>query len=318
MTSDSFNGLRFSGRFALPCFWTILAGICAGLGFAKEPAAHPFAVTFGFLAVVAWLRAPRGFTLRVDGDGLFHSGLNQRLPFAEIRGIRLSEHVVLDEKTVRRSRYLVIGFDGGGWRLPRSSACDRLAWYDFLLRQSRLLEMPPVLPGRLGSVVAEEEALFPGRVLASAGRPVLKYEVPNFVGAWLFCAAIVAGWLSCFAGSLPSEFATGFGIAALFTAFIAMVISVGLSIQRSKLGKIRSASGLVISPKGMTLEQPGLKGMLRWSEITRLQIHSRGGMALSGLIVGVDGGQFLLHDHFTCPLTEIHRLIKDYWSFEQR
>src|SRR4051812_8934534 len=115
MTFDSSKGLRFPRSARGAWFLTVLAALGGGYGIAGYREALPFAAAFSFLAVVTWMRTPRAFVLRVEGEELFHSGFNHRLAFADVHSLRLSHHAVVDDWSARRSTYFLIGHEGGEW-----------------------------------------------------------------------------------------------------------------------------------------------------------------------------------------------------------
>jgi hypothetical protein len=190
--------------------------------------------------------------------------------------------------------------------------------YHFLLARTSLLAPATALPGGLGQVAATETADFPGRVLASTGKPFHRTEVPSSSPLWLAAlAALVGLWISS-AMELGSDVPAGVfgGIAGTFV-ICGLLFTAAFAARRGALKKMRSACGIVISPRSLTLESPALKGVLQWSEIKSIRSFSRNFSALRGVLIHLDGAQVLIGDDYACPLTEIHRVIQSHWSHER-
>jgi hypothetical protein len=305
-------------RFAGAIFFAVAGSALAGFATVERDCIFFAAPLYGF-AVLAWSLTVGGFTLRFHYDCIEHQPSGLRVPYDAISFLKLSNREVLDAKTALQAKHMLIGHPGGCWRLPQHAPISRRELYRYLLGKSRLLEPPSHFPGRLREVFDREVADFGAeQVLATRGRGVSDAELPQpqilmFVFLVLAAATALAAFCKASEGTgITLGIATG-------TMFLFTILHAAARRgQRSGLRKIRAASGLVISPRGLTMETPVIKGALGWAEVKGVVVLHRGSAILSGLILKIEGGQILVGDHFVCPLTEIHRRIEANLAHERR
>jgi hypothetical protein len=299
-------------------FLILVASVLAGFA-AVERNCLFFAAPLYLLAILVWVVAPKAFTLRFDPDGIVHRQSGIRVLYAEITCLLLTRRVIFDAKGAAQASEMIIGHPRGCLRLPKHAPVSRLELYLFLRDQSRLLEPPVNFPGRLREVYEREVADFgSGQVLASAGRDVAPSEIPETRMLFAVSLVFIAAAIAAAAGSASEGIAVTFGVIVGFTLFLGVILSAALSGQRTALRKLRGACGIVISPRGLTMETPALKGALGWAELKGVTEMNRGNALVSGLLLKIEGGQILLGDHFTCPLTEIRRRIEANLAYERR
>ena len=305
---------RITGAAA---FLALVASLVAGFA-AVERGCIFFAVPLYLFAGLAWAVAPGGFTLRLHADCIEHRQSGVRVPYEAITFLKLSNRVVLDAKTAAQAPQMLIGHPGGCLRLPKHAPVSRLELYRFLLGKSRLLDPPAHFPGRLREVCEREDADFgAAQVLATGGRAVSDAELPTpgivLYVFLIFVAALVIAWL-CKANEAVS---ITLGVVGGWMLFFAIIFAAARGSQRRVLRRLRAACGIIISPRGLTLETPALKGALGWSELKGVVIQHHGNASMSGLILKIEGGQILVGDHFACPLTEIRRRIEANLAYER-
>lgn len=291
-------------------FFALAGSVLAGFAGVERDCIF-VAVPLYLLAILAWVMRPGAGTLQFDANGITHRESGVQVPYRDITYLMLAKRVIFDAQAADKASEMLIGHPRGCLRLPWYAPVSRLELYRFLLGKSRLLEPPAHFPGRLGEVYEREVADFgAAQVLASAGREVAAGEVPGMrplllAGLVFLVAAIVAA-----AGSANEGISVAFGVITGFTLFLGVLLSAVLRGQRSALRKLRAACGIVISPRGLTMETPALKGALGWAEVRGVTVMNRANAIVSGLFLKIEGGQILIGDHFNCPLTEIHRRIE--------
>lgn len=308
--------VTFRRRFTAWTFlWLVLAIWCAVQWKMGEKVAAPFGAACLFLALTAFFSARGALTLRFRANEMEQVGTGRCVAFNEIRGLALSNAPLFDEQSAAKARYFIIAHAGGAWWLPAAPTVDRLRLYEYLLGRSTLFARPARMPGRLEQVLGDEEALFPGRVVASAGRPLVKGETISvlwpwpFVVAWLVAGCVAAGM------NLTHRDVEMFFVFAGVSSFLAILLSLLFWARRNALRKRRAACGIVVSPRALTLDTPELKGVLKWAEIQNVRVVNT--YAFRGLSLDVDGVNVLIGDDYAFPLTEIHRVIKSHWSHER-
>lgn len=299
-------------------FFALAGSLLAGFAVIERDCLF-FAVPMYLLAILVWAMEPKSFTLRFEADGITHRQSGIHFPYGEITYLRLGRRVIFDATLVAKDAGMLIGHPRGCLRLPRHAPVSRQELYRFLLGKSRLPDAPAHFPGRLREVYEREVADFgAAQVLASRGREVAPSEVPEARPIFLVSLVFLASAIVGAAGSASEGVIITFGVIVGFTFFFGVLLSAVWRSQRSALGKLRAASGIVISPRGLTMETPPLKGALGWAELKGITVMNRGHAILSGLLLKIEGGQILIGDHFTCPLTEIHRSIEANLAYERR
>lgn len=295
-----------------------IAGMIALVGSSPEYAV-PWVVALLIVVGAGFFRVRPPFKLRINLDGIEHRPSGIRISYAEITGVGLSGHALIDRISAREANYFLIIHTEGVWRLPYREGFDRLAFYQYLLSKTRLLEAPTVLPGKLDTVRARESTDFSGQVLSSAGRLAEKGEPSWVVGWWVLATALIAGGVTMsFLGKSLQEPALALYIIGGIAGLVAMTATPLLALNRKTTRKMRAASGIVISPRGLTLERPDLKGALHWGEIRRVGDYTRKITSTYGITIEVEGSSFWIADDYVCPLTEIHRLLVHYLSHERK
>lgn len=313
---DEIHVSRRISRAAI--FFVLTASLLAGLATVERNCLY-FAVPLYFFAILAWVMRPKASTLVFDADGIMHRQSGVHVAFRDITYLLLSKRVVFNAKAADQASEMLIGHPRGCLRLPRYAPVSRLDLYMFLRDKSRLLEPPVNFPGRLREVYEREIADFgPAQVLASAGRETAPSEVPNTRPLFLVFLVAFAAVIAAAAGSADEGIMAAFGVIVGFTLFLNLLLFAVFRGQRSALGKLRAACGIVISPRGLTMETPALKGALGWAELKGIVEMNRGNALVSGLLLKIEGGQILVGDHFTCPLTEIRRRIEANLAHERR
>lgn len=299
-------------------FFTLAGSALAGFA-TVERGCNFFAVPLYLFAILAWAMQPKAFTLRFDAEGILHRQSGTRVAYGDITYLILARRVMFDAKGAASASDMLVGHPHGCLRLPRNEAVSRLELYRFLRDKSHLLEPPVHFPGRLREVYEREIGDFgPTQVLASAGREVGLSEVPE--ARMLFVAGLI-GLTSAMAaamGSADEAITITLGVFTGFTFFLGVLLSAVFRSQRGALRKLRAACGIVISPRGLTMETPMLKGALGWAELKGVSEMNRGNALVSGLFLKIEGGQILIGDHFACPLTEIRRRIEVNLAYERR
>lgn len=298
-------------------FFTLAGSVVAGFATVERRCIF-FAVPLYLFAVVAWVMQPKALTLQFEADGIVHRQSGTRVAYGDITYLILARRVMFDAKGVASASDMLIGHPHGCLRLPRTEAVSRLELYRFLRDKSRLLELPAHFPGRLREVCEREIADF-GRaqVLASAGREAGPSEVPEARPLFLAGLMGLIGVIVAVTGSADEAISATFGVITGFTLFLGVLLSVVFRSQRRALRKLRAACGIVISPRGLTMETPMLKGALGWAELRGVSEVNRGNALVSGLLLKIEGSQILIGDHFTCPLTEIRRRIEANLAYER-
>lgn len=193
-------------------------------------------------------------------------------------------------------------------RVPRRRGLDRMRVLDWVVDRSRLRESsPPVrLPAGMADVYAQEcERHGAEEVRAYAGNTDRRDEGarPGVVLGVLVTGTVILLALRPDSAGTLGPALLSFGV---FSIFI-LSLTGGL---RARLRKLRASAGIVLSPSGMTLDLPPLRGRIAWTEVLELKPVGNGSPLAAGLRVVVDGGNMLIGDHFSCPLREIHRQIE--------
>lgn len=310
--------VRFRRRLPGGAIFLFLIGIIILMIGKLDRDAIPFEVTFFVLAAAVWASAPAGFTLRFHPDCIEHREAGMRLPYHEITSLRLTSRALFDFSADKATE-MYIGHAHGCWRLSKHAQIPRNELYQFLIAKSRLLEPSSALPGQLQEVYEREVADFGAeQVLAASGRDVSADEIPSIRVLWVIIAALalgaIIGWALDASDGLSATFGVIIGIFVFFTVLFAIVFR----SQRRALHKIRRACGIVISPRGLTMESPALKGVITWEEVKDVVVVNRAHALLRGLLLKIEGGQFFISDHYTSPVTEIYRRIVSYRAFERR
>ncbi len=310
--------VRFRRRIPVGAILLFIIGSLTAVAGKSDRDAVPFAVTFLVLAAAAWAFAPAGFTLRFHPDGIEHREAGLRVPYHEITFLRLTNRALIDFSAGKAGE-MHIGHQRGCWRLGRHAQIPRNELYQFLLARSRLLELPAILPGQLREVYEREVADFgEEQVLAASGREVSEYEIHRVRILWIVVMALLLGAIAGWAVNASDSMSTTFGVMTGAFSFMALLFTFLFRAQRSALLKMRQACGIVISPRGLTMESPIVKGVIAWEEVKDIVVVNRAHALFRGLLLKIEGGQFLISDHYTCPVTEIHRRIVGYRAFERR
>lgn len=299
-------------------FFALLGSVLAGLAVVERNFLFAAIPLFVF-AILAWVMRPKASTLVFDANGIMHRQSGVHVAYRDITYLLLLKRVVFNAKAADKASEMLVGHPRGCLRLPWYAPVSRLELYMFLRDQSRLLEPPARFPGRLREVYEQEIADFgPVQVLASAGRATAPLEIPSTRPFFLVFLVALAAVIAAAALSADEGIVAAFGFIAGFTLFLNLLLFAVSRGQRSALGKLRAACGIVISPRGLTMETPALKGALGWAELKGITEVNRGNALVSGLLLKIEGGQILVGDHFTCPLTEIHRRIEANLAHERR
>ena len=298
-------------------FLALVAAMLVGFG-SVERDCYFFAVPLFLFAILAWTMAPRGLTMRFLDDCMEDRKTGTRVPYEDITFLRLTGRVIFDDKAIAWASEMQIGFRGGCWRLPKSARVPRASLYDFLLGRSRLLDLPARFPGRLQEMYEKEVTDFgAGQVLATDGREPSPGDFPS-VRDWFFALLIIiVSVVVAAAADADDGVIATLGVFTGFLLFILLIAKLSLHSQRKALRKLRAACGLVLSPRGLTLETPALKGALSWAEVRKIAVLNHFNAQVRGVWLKIDGGQIIVGDHFRCPLTEIHRRIEAYVAFER-
>lgn len=309
--------VRFRRRFPTSAIFFLGIASLVAIAGRLERDFIPYVVTLFLLAGAAWAMAPAAFTLRFHPDGIEHRETGVRVPYQEITFLRLTNRALFDFSAGKASE-MHIGDASGCWRLGDHAKIPRNELYQFLIERSRLLELPAVLPGQLREVYEREVVDFgPEQVLATSGRGVSEFDVSRSRVLWIIIVAVLLGAVSGWAVDASDGVSTAFGVIAGFFFFIAVIFTLVFRAQRSALLKLRRACGIVISPRGLTMESPVLKGVITWDEVKDVVVVNRAHALMCGLLLKIEGGQFLIGDHYACPVTEIYRRIVGYRSFER-
>jgi hypothetical protein len=291
-------------------FFVLAGSLLAGFATVERDCIF-VAVPLYLMAVLAWAMEPKSCTLRFDADGIEHRQSGTRVPYAAITFLCVKGRLLFDATAAAKEMEMLIGHPGGCLRLPGRAPVERLELYRFLRAKSRLLDPPAHFPGRLREVYEQEVADFgAAQVLASGGRGAGPSDVQGVRLFFVVAAIFTVSAIAAAAGSAHEGIIVTFGMISGFTFFIGLLLSAVFRSQRGALRKLRAASGIVISPRGLTLETPALRGALGWAELKGIVVMNRGNAIVSGLLLKIDGGQILVGDHFTCPLTEIQRRIE--------
>jgi len=299
-------------------FLAVLAAFSAALGWSYDQGWYVVAAVIGAIVIVAWLGLPGKFSLRFYPDRIEHRPSGRHVPYDEITELRLSDRAIIDANTAQQAPYFVIGHSRGCFRLPHHSSVDRLQLYQWLMEKAALLANPISLPGRLNEVRAAETNDFGEKqVLATMARPISPGELPGVKAIWLFVLALFATMLVAIFTEAKKDTQAGLAVFFGFMFMVALIFSAARGGQRRALNKLRESSGLVISPRSLTMESPALKGTLRWAEVKETSIIHKRSALVSGILLKIEGGQILIGDHYRCPLTEIHRRIEAYLAHEK-
>ena len=310
--------VRFRRRIPWGAIFLLLLGLAVGMAGGFAPDSMPVVAALLALAVGVFAATPAGFTLRFHPDGIEHREAGIRISFHEITYLGLTNRVIFDSSSEKASEMLV-GHAGGCWRLGSRADIPRKDLYRFLLEKSRLLAPPPVLPGQLMEVYQREVADFgPDQVLASTGRGTDEIRTQGWWAFWVIFMALVLGLVVGRAMNASDEVSAVFGLVAGTFLIFALVFSILFGAQRRSLLKFRRSCGIVISPRGLTMESPLIKGVITWAEIKDVIVVNHSRPQFRGLMLKIEGGRLLLGDHYICPFTEIHRRITSYLSFERR
>jgi hypothetical protein len=282
-----------------------LTGLRLGAPFFVAGAAS---ATLGLIGALVGMRT---VPLRLHGERVEDPRSQLPIDYREIRFLRISGRALVDEASTASARPLLIGHAQGVWRVPRSAGLDRFALYRWLLDRTALLRAPGALPGRLEEVRTRETAEFGSdQVLSSTGRAACPGEPPSV--RWVACmtvAVALAGPLGRLLGA-PLAYLQGMVWTAVVVGGLAALVAVGSAALRARLDKLRASSGIVVSPRSLTLEAGALRGELLWAEVRSLSVVNSRSPLASGLKLHLDGTKLLLGDHFACPLGEIERTVK--------
>jgi hypothetical protein len=286
-------------------FWTALMLPVGDLRGGALALAAVLAASVLLIVLVA-----RPVTIAMDADGLRDPRRSEVVCYAALRMLRLEGQALVDDLGDRRSRYLLIGHEGGVWRVPRRAGLDRLALYRGLLERSALRTPPTDPPPAPAEFARRARAEFgAAQVLVTGPRRPCRDEPPS--ARWHICLPLAAA-LAC----LPSLASTKHGaldqnLGLLLISSIVCVIGLALQQRRSSaLGAAREGAHLVLSPRGLGLWSRRLQGDLAWAEVGGLQVVSRSLVGVAGLVLRVDGASIFLGDHFALPLTEIERAVR--------
>ena len=317
--------LHFRGR--TPGSHILLALITVGfavLGYTVSTGWYYFAAILGVCLLASWCSLPRKFSLRFyhDRREVCPSGL--RIPYEAITELRLSERSVIHPSTIHGSPYFVIGHTRGILRLPHHDAVDRIGLYEWLVSKTPLLARPDLLPGRLDEVRAKDINDFgEQQVLATVARPITpgEFDGSNSVisvrNLWFFTFGLGAACIVATVLGSATELQAGLGGSAVTMMVFALICTAHRNGRRRILEKLRNGSGLVISPRSLTMESQQLKGMLRWAEVKEMKLMPKKANVMSGILLKIDGSQIVIGDHYQFPLTEIHRRIESYIAHEE-
>ena len=81
-----------------------------------------------------------------------------------------------------------------------------------------------------------------------------------------------------------------------------MIAIVLLVAEKSRSGKTkRSGGGLVISPQGIALSMPQLKGEMKWKELQKIELVG-GGQSPVCIRLSIAGASIVLPEEFELPL----------------
>lgn len=305
-------------------FPILLVGGMAALGAYVYSGWYYFAGAVGFCLLVSWLSLPGNITLRFFPEGFEVRPTGLRIAYADVTELRLSNRSVINHHTVNGSPYLVIGHLRGALRLPHHDAVDRVGLYDWLVAKTLLLNAPVSLPGRLEEVRTKDINDFGAeQVLATTARPIRPAEytgsrmIFNIRNLWAFTVALLIGTIVAVVLEADKDFSFGLMFATVFLFLFALIGTAHRNGKRHALEKMREQSGLVISPRSLTLESKPIKGMMRWSEVKEMTVMPWQANGLSGIMLKIEGGQFIIGDHYEMPLTEIHRRIERYLAHER-
>ena len=296
----------------------VIGSVCAALGFVDR---DYFFVAFPFvlLALALWLNSRKALTLRFDPDGIADISSGKRIAYRDITHLRLTEQVLFDQGSVDRRPEMIIGHRHGVIVLPRGFQLPRMEFYNYLLEKSTLLAPPSTFPGRLKEAYEQEVQDFgPAQVLASIGRDLDPLEAPGgrklFTLSTVFIVSAFIAWV----GNANRELVTVYTVVASFMLLLGLLFLPLFSRHRKLIRKLRAESGIIISPRGLTLESPSLKGVLRWSEVRGMILVNRMNTLVRGLLLKIEGSQFLIGDHYACPLNEIWRRIDENVAHEKQ
>jgi hypothetical protein len=299
-------------------FLGILAIFFTTLGWTHDEGWYFVGGALGAIVITAWLSLPGRFSLRFYPDRLEHRPSGLHIPYEEITELRLSDRAIIDANTARQANYFVIGHSRGTFQLPHHPSLDRLELYRWLAERAALLTNPVSLPGRLNEVrTAEMNDFGANQVLATLARSVSPGELVGVKTMWLFVLALFVATIVAVFLEAEQNAQAGLGGFLGFMIVVALLVSAVRGGQRRTLNRLRDSSGLVISPRSLTMESPALKGTLRWAEVKEMSIIHKRSALVSGILLKIEGGQILIGDHYRCPLTEIHRRIEAYLAHEK-
>jgi hypothetical protein len=302
----------------------LIVGALAALGLVADSGWYILAAAVGFCVLVSWFNQPGDFTLRILPDGFEVRPSGLLIRHADITEIRLSNRSVINRGTVNGAPFFVIGHSRGSLSLPHHDAIDRVGFYDWLVGETTLLNTPETLPGRLSEVRAKEiEDFGTDQVFASKARHIAPAELTSsnrifsLGNLWLFTVVLIIAAIAAAALEADRPFRDGLLGCAIFLFIFTLLFAAHRSGKRSALKKVRENSGLVISPRSLTIESRPIKGMMRWSEVKGMTIMPRQTGGLTGILLKIEGGRFVIGDHYETPLTEIHRRIESYLAHER-
>ena len=302
----------------------LIVGGLAALGASVNQGWYLLAGAVGFCVLVSWFYRPGNFTLRIlpDEFELRPSGL--RIRHSDITEIRLSNRSVINHGTVNGAPFFVVGHSRGYLNLPRHPTMDRVGFYDWLVAKTTLLNAPATLPGRLDEVRAREiEDFGPNQVLATKARPIAPAEYAGsnrlftLRNLCLFTFILILAAIVAAALKTDQSFIAALVSSAVCLFFVTLLVAAHRSGKRRRLQKIRQNCGLVVSPRSITIESQPIKGTMRWSEVKEMTIMPRQAGGLTGILLKIEGGRFVIGDHYEAPLTEIHRRIESYLAHER-
>ena len=314
------DSLRLDCRFPLAAsFFLVITLVLVGVGAIQQHpdwfigAIVPFLISIGL-----WMIRPLNTTFAFGPDSVTDELHDNVIRYDEILGLSISGRTLAARDAKMPGGRLIISTADRNHEFPGLSRNTVRRAYEMLLDRipdSGSREVVPDLEVRLNN----DLQMFDGDLVYSyRARPAIPFsqlEVRTFLLA-IFLGGLI--WM-CF-GIVREINWPVLGACTASIAFVCWVIALIARQRENKQVPSRHLAGLIISPRGMALQQGPLKGELKWSEVksvscgraaTKTFVINHPNRSIS---VNVVGAEILIHDIYDRPLATIYRCIQRYWE----
>jgi hypothetical protein len=274
------------------------------------------------VAIVWWLTRERPFAAKLTENGIVLTATKYLVPYDEIRAVWPA---FPGERLRSKGESFALRIQHGGevLNVPARLNVSSQELFDFLATKIHVVQATPANPA-VAEYMQRQVAMFGtdhvwsfcAQIRSDAASERIQYRK-----CLVMLSAVPVGAVWCGTGLAwrMEEWTVFGGITMVVGLFGSLLFFVAAKSSTPRVKNWRGAS-LVISPLGFALAQGDLCGELRWKEVRDVRLRHGSGALFSdvsargsGVVVRVDGAEFLVADFYDAPIQVIYDRISQLW-----